>query len=70
MTKGITQAVKTAVLAAANGTFKGGVYIGTLANGGAVLSPYHDLASKVPAALQAKDQAQLATMTCNGKSLA
>jgi hypothetical protein len=24
----------------------------------------------VPAALQAKDQAQLATMTCNGKSLA
>jgi basic membrane protein A len=54
VTKGITQAVKTAVLAAANGTFKGGVYIGTLANGGAVLSPYHDYATKVPAALQAQ----------------
>ena len=54
VTKGITSAVKTAVLAAAGGTFSGGVYIGTLANGGAVLSPYHDLASKVPAALQAE----------------
>ena len=32
--KGETLAVKTAVLAAANGTFKGGHYIGTLANGG------------------------------------
>jgi basic membrane protein A and related proteins len=54
VTKGITSAVKTSVLAAAGGTFSGGVYIGTLANGGAVLSPYHDLASKVPAALQAE----------------
>lgn len=54
VTKGITEAVKTAVLAAVNGTFSGGTYIGTLANGGAVLSPYHDLASKVPAALQAE----------------
>jgi basic membrane protein A and related proteins len=54
VTKGITEAVKTAVLSAANGTFAGGTYIGTLSNGGAVLSPYHDLASKVPAALQAE----------------
>ena len=54
VTKGITEAVKTAVLAAANGTFQGGTYIGTLANGGAVLSPYHDLASQVPASLQAE----------------
>jgi basic membrane protein A and related proteins len=54
VTKGITEAVKTAVLAAANGTFAGGVYIGTLANGGAVLSPYHDFASKIPAALQSE----------------
>jgi basic membrane protein A len=54
VTKGITSAVKTSVLAAAGGTFAGGVYVGTLANGGAVLSPYHDLASKVPAALQAE----------------
>jgi basic membrane protein A and related proteins len=54
VTKGITQAVKTAVLAAAHGTFSGGTYIGTLANGGAVLSPYHDYASVVPASLQAE----------------
>ena len=40
--------MKTAVLAAPRGTFKGGSYIGTLANGGAVLAPFHDCASKVP----------------------
>jgi basic membrane protein A and related proteins len=54
VTKGITEAVKTAVLAAADGKFQGGTYIGTLANGGAVLSPYHDYASVVPASLQAE----------------
>ena len=54
VTKGITQAVKTAVLSAVDNKFSGGTYIGTLANGGAVLSPFHDLASKVPAALQAE----------------
>jgi len=50
--KGISTAVKTAVLAAANSKFKGGSYIGTLANGGAVLAPFHTWASKVPASLQ------------------
>jgi basic membrane protein A and related proteins len=54
VTKGITEAVKTAVLAAANGTFTGGTYVGTLANGGAVLSPYHDYSGKIPAAVQAE----------------
>jgi basic membrane protein A and related proteins len=54
VTKGIVAAVKTAVLSAFHGTFSGGTYIGTLANGGAVLSPYHDFASKVPASLQAE----------------
>jgi basic membrane protein A and related proteins len=54
VTKGIVAAVKTAVLSAFHGTFAGGTYIGTLANGGAVLSPYHDLASQVPASLQAE----------------
>jgi basic membrane protein A len=54
VTKGIVPAVKTAVLSAANGTFAGGTYVGTLANGGAVLSPYHDFASVIPAALQAE----------------
>jgi len=52
--KGIQPAVKTAVLSAANGTFKGGTYVGTLANGGVTLAPYHDFASKVPASLQAE----------------
>ncbi len=54
VTKGIQAAVKNAVLSAANGTFKGGNYHGTLANDGVGLSPYHDFASKVPAALQAE----------------
>ena len=52
--KGITTAVKTAVLNAAHSTFTGGNYIGTLANGGVALAPYHDFAGKVPASLQAE----------------
>jgi len=54
--KGIVPAVKTSVLSAASGTFQGGTYVGTLANGGAVLAPFHDFASKVPAALQTELQ--------------
>jgi basic membrane protein A and related proteins len=52
VTKGIQSAVKTAVLSAASGSFKGGTYIGTLSNGGAILSPYHDFQNVVPTALQ------------------
>jgi basic membrane protein A and related proteins len=52
--KGIQTAVKTAVTTAASGTFKGGTYIGTLANGGVTLAPYHDFASKIPSALQSE----------------
>jgi basic membrane protein A and related proteins len=52
VTKGIVSAVSNAVESAAKGTFSGGTYVGTLSNGGAVLSPYHDFATKVPAALQ------------------
>jgi basic membrane protein A len=54
--KGIVPAVKTAVLSAVGGTFKGGNYVGTLANGGVTLAPYHDFTSKVPAALQSEIQ--------------
>jgi basic membrane protein A len=54
VTKGIQASVENAVLSAQKGTFTGGAYVGTLANGGAVLSPYHDYASKVPAALQSE----------------
>jgi basic membrane protein A len=52
--KGITVAVRNAITTAQNGTFKGGNYLGTLANGGVGLAPYHDFASKVPPALQAE----------------
>jgi len=51
--KGISTAVKTAVTGAAAG-HSGGSYVGTLSNGGAVLAPYHDWATKVPASLQAE----------------
>lgn len=54
VTKGIQTAVKTAVLNAQSGSFKGGDYIGTLANGGVTLAPFHDFAGKVPASLQAE----------------
>ena len=54
MTKGITVAVANVVTQAQAGSFKGGTYVGTLANGGAVLSPFHDFASTVPASLQAE----------------
>ena len=54
VTKGIQAAVKGAVTAAAGGTFQGGTYVGTLANGGAVLSPFHDFSGTVPAALQSE----------------
>ena len=52
VTKGIQAAVKTAIGSTAAGKFKGGNYIGNLANGGVVLSPYHDYASKIPMSLQ------------------
>jgi basic membrane protein A and related proteins len=52
--KGIATAVKGAVVTAANGTFKGGAYIGTLANGGVGLAPYHDFATVIPTSLQSE----------------
>jgi basic membrane protein A len=51
--KGITASVKAAVLSAAAG-HSGGSYVGTLTNGGAVLGPFHDWSSKVPASLQSE----------------
>ena len=51
--KGISESVKTAVLDASKG-HGGGSYVGTLQNGGAVLAPFHDYASKVPASLQSE----------------
>ncbi len=63
--KGIVASVKATVLSAAGGTFKGGTYVGTLANGGAVLAPFHDWTSKVPASLK-NELSQVATGIANG----
>jgi basic membrane protein A len=63
--KGIVASVKGVVLSVANGTFAGGTYIGTLANGGAVLAPFHDFAAKIPGPLQ-RELTQLATGISDG----
>ena len=52
VTKGIATAVKTSVTNAYNGSFTSTAFIGTLANNGTGLAPFHDWASKVPATLQ------------------
>ena len=54
VTKGIQTAVKNAVTTAANGTFKGGNYVGTLKNGGVALAPFHQFDSKVPSKLKSE----------------
>ena len=63
--KGIVASVKAAVLAAAGGTFKGGNYVGTLANGGVALAPFHDFDSQVPSALK-NELAQVKAGIVNG----
>ena len=45
--KGMDATVLGAIEAAKNGTFAGGVYVGTLANNGVRIAPYHDLSSSV-----------------------
>jgi basic membrane protein A and related proteins len=54
VTKNLAGSVQTYLNAAATGSFPTGSYIGTLANGGTGLAPYHDFASKVPSSLQTK----------------
>lgn len=44
-------AVSDTIKAAVDGSFKGGLYTGTLANEGVGIAPYHELESKVPASL-------------------
>jgi len=63
--KGIVASVKAVVLSVANGSFQGGTYVGTLANGGAVLAPFHTFASKVPGSLQ-RELSQIATGISGG----
>jgi basic membrane protein A len=64
--KSITPAVRDAVDSAARGNFLTGNYLGTLANNGTGLSPFHDFASKVPASLQS-ELAQLKAQIIAGK---
>jgi basic membrane protein A len=52
--KNIDVAVYTAVGQAVDGTFAGGVYVGTLENGGVGIAPYHEFESAVPAELAAE----------------
>jgi basic membrane protein A len=55
VTKGLTSSVTKYALAVAGGAKLGGTnYIGTLANGGTGLAPFHDFDSKVPASLKAQ----------------
>ncbi len=52
--KGIATAVETATTETVNGQFSNTPFIGTLANEGVGLAPYHDFESKVPAELNTK----------------
>jgi basic membrane protein A len=52
VTKGIAAAVVRAVDDAAGGRFEGGEVVGTLADGGVGLAPFHDFEALVPPALQ------------------
>ena len=54
VTKGIAVAVSKAATDAASGQFSGGNYVGTLANDGVGLAPFHDFASQVPSSLQSE----------------
>ena len=63
--KRIDNAVKASVQAAADGTFAGGIYVGTLANDGVGLAPFHDFDAAVPADLKAA-LADLATKISSG----
>jgi basic membrane protein A len=52
VTKNLAGSVQTYLTQAATGTFPTGSYIGTLANNGTGLAPFHQFDSKVPAALK------------------
>ncbi len=54
VTKGLTTSVKQYADKVAAGTFPSGNYIGTLANGGTGLAPFHQWDSKVPSALKSQ----------------
>jgi basic membrane protein A len=52
--KNMDSTTVAAIKAAQDGSFKGGVIVGTLASGGVGIAPFHDLDSAVPADLKAE----------------
>jgi len=54
VTKNLTDSVTKYAESAADGTFPSGNYIGTLANDGTGLAPFHQFESKVPADLKSE----------------
>jgi basic membrane protein A len=54
VTKNLAGSVQTYLEKAASGSFPTGSYVGTLANGGTGLAPFHQFDSKVPAALKSQ----------------
>jgi basic membrane protein A len=66
VTKGVTASVKAAVLLQAEGKFKGGDYIGTLANGGAAFIQDHGTAGKANSAATVAEIAVLTKGIENG----
>ncbi|MCL4674520.1 MAG: BMP family ABC transporter substrate-binding protein [Pararhodobacter sp.] len=54
VTKRMDSTVEEAIARVLNGTFEGGIIVGTLENGGVDLAPFHAMADSVPADLQAE----------------
>lgn len=52
--KRMDSTVKAVIKAAMDGSFQGGVLVGTLANDGVAIAPYHDFDSAIPAELKAE----------------
>ncbi len=52
--KNMDVAVRDAIKMAVEGTFQGGTYVGTLANGGVGIAPFHEFDDDVPAELKAE----------------
>jgi basic membrane protein A len=52
--KNMDSTTLSAIKSVQDGSFKGGVIVGTLASGGVAIAPYHDLDSAVPAELKAE----------------
>ncbi len=52
--KNMDSTTLSAIKSAQDGSFKGGVIVGTLASGGVGIAPYHDLDSAVPADVKAE----------------